>query len=165
MPESAVSKMPCAHNHRDAPPDTAVKYENGELEKIERLVDIGHYEVQVITDNCAATLISVDQIVEVGHTVTFSKTPTIITDEEGRYSPRTRIARMDNAYESHGGYNHTPTELPIVSHGRLTIREEAPEQYTRPPRIFFSQVRSGRLHERPTTRKCKSPQHPCSIQT
>ena len=47
MPENAVSKMPCAHNHRDAPPDTAVKYENGELEKIERLVDIGHYEVQV----------------------------------------------------------------------------------------------------------------------
>ena len=26
MPESAVSKMPNAHNHRDAPPGTAVKY-------------------------------------------------------------------------------------------------------------------------------------------
>jgi hypothetical protein len=45
MPESAVSKMPNAHNHRDAPSGTAVKYGNGELEKIERLVDIGHYEV------------------------------------------------------------------------------------------------------------------------
>ena len=44
MPESAVSKMPNAHNHRDAPPGTAVKYGNGELETIERLVDIGHYE-------------------------------------------------------------------------------------------------------------------------
>jgi len=85
MPESAVSKMPNAHNHRDAPPGTAVKYGNGELETIERLVDIGHYEVQVTPDNCAATLISVDQIVEDGHTVTFSKTQTIITDEEGRY--------------------------------------------------------------------------------
>ena len=85
MPESAVSKMPNAHNHRDAPPGTAVKYGNGELETIERLVDIGHYEVQVTPDNCAATLISVDQIVEHGHTVTFSKTQTIITDEEGRY--------------------------------------------------------------------------------
>ena len=31
MPESAVSKMPNAHNHRDAPPGTAVKYGNGEL--------------------------------------------------------------------------------------------------------------------------------------
>jgi hypothetical protein len=51
MPESAVSKMPNAHNHRDAPPGTAVKYGNGELETIERLVDIGHYEVQVTPDN------------------------------------------------------------------------------------------------------------------
>jgi hypothetical protein len=85
MPESAVSKMPNAHNHRDAPPGTAVKYGNGERETIERLVDIGHYEVQVTPDNCAATLISVDQIVEDGHTVTFSKTQTIITDEERRY--------------------------------------------------------------------------------
>jgi hypothetical protein len=32
MPESAVSKMPNAHNHRDDPPGTAVKYGNGELE-------------------------------------------------------------------------------------------------------------------------------------
>ena len=84
MPESAVSKMPNAHNHRDAPPGTAVKYGNDELETIERLVDIGHYEVQVTPDNCAATLIRVDQIVEDKHTVTFSKTQTIITDEEGR---------------------------------------------------------------------------------
>ena len=41
MAESAVSKMPNAHNHRDAPPDTVVKYEKSELETIERLVDIG----------------------------------------------------------------------------------------------------------------------------
>jgi hypothetical protein len=98
MPESAVSKMPNAHNHRDAPPGTAFKYGNGELETIERLVDIGHYEVQVTPDNCAATLISVDQIVEDGHTVTFSKTQTIITDEEGRalqtsVRPRTKGSR------------------------------------------------------------------------
>ena len=71
MPESAVSKMPNAHNHRDAPSGTAVKYGNGKLETIERLVDIGHYEVQVTPDVCAETLISVDQ--------------TIITDKEGRY--------------------------------------------------------------------------------
>ncbi len=85
MPKSAVSKIPNAHNHRDAPPGTVVKYGNGELETIERLVNIGHYEVQVTPDNCAATLISVDQIVEDGHTVTFSKTQTIITDKEGHY--------------------------------------------------------------------------------
>ncbi len=85
MPESAVSKMPNAHNHRDAPPGTAVKYGNGELETIERLVDIKHYDVQVTPDNCAATFISVDQIGEDGHAYTFSKTQTIITDEEGRY--------------------------------------------------------------------------------
>ena len=34
IPESAVSKMPNAHNHRDAPPGNAVKYGNGELETI-----------------------------------------------------------------------------------------------------------------------------------
>jgi hypothetical protein len=43
MPESAVSnKIPNTHNYRDAPPSTAVKYENGDLETIERLVDIGY---------------------------------------------------------------------------------------------------------------------------
>ena len=40
VPENAVSKMPNPHNHRDAPPGTAVKYGNGELETIERLVGI-----------------------------------------------------------------------------------------------------------------------------
>jgi hypothetical protein len=64
MPESAVSRMPMAHNHRDAPPGTAVKYGNGEIETIERLVDIGHYEVQITPDNCSTSLISVDQIVD-----------------------------------------------------------------------------------------------------
>jgi hypothetical protein len=86
MPESAVSRMPMAHNHRDAPPGTAVKYGNGEIETIERLVDIGHYEVQITPDNCSTSLISVDQIVEDGHTVTFTKTETVIADETDRYS-------------------------------------------------------------------------------
>jgi hypothetical protein len=74
MPESAVNRMPAAHNHRDAPPGTAVKYGNGEIETIERLVDIGHYKVQITPDNCSTSLISVDQIVADGHTVTFSAT-------------------------------------------------------------------------------------------
>jgi hypothetical protein len=86
MPESAVNRMPSAHNHRDAPPGTAVKYGNGEIETIESLVDIGHFEVQVTPDNCSASLISVDQIVQDGHTVTFSATETIITDDSNRYS-------------------------------------------------------------------------------
>jgi hypothetical protein len=45
IPESAVSKMPNAHNHCDAPPGTVAKYGNGELEKLSAC--IGHYEVQV----------------------------------------------------------------------------------------------------------------------
>jgi hypothetical protein len=67
----AVSQMSNAHNHCDASPGIAVKYGNGDLETIERLVDIRHYEVQVTPDNCAATLISVDQIVEDEYTVIF----------------------------------------------------------------------------------------------
>jgi hypothetical protein len=96
MPESAVNRMPSAHNHRDAPPGTAVKYGNGEIEHIETLVDIGHFEVQVTPDNCAATLISVDQIVQDGHTVTFSATETIIADDCNRYRlayPRVQDSR------------------------------------------------------------------------
>ena len=70
MPESAVNRMPAAHNHRDALPGTAVKYGNGEIKTIERFVDIGHYDVQIVAD---------------GHTVTFSANETIITDDNDRY--------------------------------------------------------------------------------
>ena len=97
MPESAVNRMPAAHNHRDAPPGTAVKYGNGEIETIERLVDIGHYEVQITPDNCPTSLISVDQIVADGHTVTFSATETIITDDNDRY--RLTYPRVPNSRE------------------------------------------------------------------
>jgi hypothetical protein len=96
MPESAVNRMPAAHNHRDAPPGTEVKYGNGEIETIERLVDIGHYEVQITPDNCSTSLIGVDQIVADGHTVTFSATKTIITDDNNSYRltyPRVPISR------------------------------------------------------------------------
>ena len=95
MPESAVNRMPAAHNHRDAPPGTAVKYGNGEIETIERLNDIGHYEVQITPDNCFTSLISVDQIVKDGHTVTFSATETIITDGNDRY--RLTYPRVPNS--------------------------------------------------------------------
>ena len=98
MSESAVNRMPAAHIRRDAPPGTAVKYGNGEIETIERLVDIGHYEVQITTNNCSTSLISVDQIVEDGHTVTFSATETIITDDNDRYS----VALHTPAYQTHG---------------------------------------------------------------
>ena len=89
--------MPNVNNHRDAPSGTAVEYGSGEHEIIERLVDIGHYEVQVTPDNSAVTLISVNQIVEDGHTVMFSKTHTTITDEQGRY--RLNYDRKPNSRE------------------------------------------------------------------
>ncbi len=91
MPESAVNQMPAAHNYRDAPPGTAVKYGNGKIETI----DIGHYEVQIGPDNCSTSLISVDQIVADGHTVTFSTTETIITDDNDRY--RLTYPRVPNS--------------------------------------------------------------------
>ncbi len=97
MPESAVNRMPAAHNHRDVPPGIAVKYGNGEIETIERLVDIGHYEIQITLDNCSTSLISVDQIVADGHTVTFSATETIITDDNHRY--RLIYPRVPNSRE------------------------------------------------------------------
>jgi hypothetical protein len=87
--------MPAAHNHRDAPPGTADKYGNGEIETIERVVDSGHYEVQITPDNCSTSLISVDQIVEDGHTVTFSATETSISDDNDRY--RLTYPRVPNS--------------------------------------------------------------------
>ena len=70
---------------------------NGEIETIERLVDIGHYEVQITPDNCSTSLIGVDQIVADGHTVTFSATETIITDDNDRY--RLTYPRVPNSQE------------------------------------------------------------------
>eukprot|EP01036_Dinobryon_divergens_P035124 gene35124-biopygen27765 len=129
MPESAVNRMPSAHNHRDAPPGTAVKYGNGEIEHIETLVDIGHFEVQVTPDNCAATLISVDQIVQDGHTVTFSATETIITDDCNRY--QLAYPRVQDS------------------------REWSSQKRTRaqPPRVLLTHIRSGRLHELARTKR------------
>jgi len=119
MPESALNRMPSAHNHRDAPPGTAVKYGNGEIETIESLVDIGHFEVQVTPDNCSASLISVDQIVQDGHTVTFSATETIITDDSNRYS--LAYPRVTNSRE---------WVAPMQAMEDITrMREEHPRQY------------------------------------
>lgn len=51
--------------YRDEPPGTAVKYGNGEIETIESIVDIGQIEVvQVTPNNCSASLISVNEIVQ-----------------------------------------------------------------------------------------------------
>ena len=61
------------------------------------MVDIGHYEVQITPDNCSTSLISVDQIVADGHTVTFSATETIITDDNDRY--RLTYPRVPNSRE------------------------------------------------------------------
>ena len=86
-------------------------------------------------------------IVEVGHTVTFSKIQTMITDEEGRYRlqyGRARISRMDNAHGSHGGYYYIPPELPTVSHGTLTITEQALEQKTGATTADLPQPRAQR---------------------
>ena len=67
------------------------------IETIDRLVEIGHYEVQITPDNCSTSLISVDQIVADGHTVTFSTTETIITDDNDRY--RLTYPRVPNSRE------------------------------------------------------------------
>jgi hypothetical protein len=112
MPESALNRMPAAHNHRDAPPGTAVKYGNGEIEIIKQLVDIGHYEVQITPNNCSTSLTSVDQIVTDGHTVTFSATETIIIDDYRLTYPRVPNSRANASngrpVQAPPGPPHTP---------------------------------------------------------
>ena len=52
---------------------------------------------------------------------------------------------MGNAHGSHGGYNNTPPELrPTVSHGILTITEQAPEQKTGATTADLPQPRTQR---------------------
>jgi hypothetical protein len=124
MPECAVNRMLAAHNHRNEPPGTIVKYRNGKIETIERLVDIGHYEVQITPNNCSTSLFSVDQIVADGHTVTFSATETNITDDNDRYCltipPRTKLAGMDHPHASDGRPLQVPPGPPTTSHLTIT---------------------------------------------
>jgi hypothetical protein len=79
MAESAANQMPAAHNHRNALP---VKNGNGEIKT---------------PDNCSTSSISVDQIVADRHTVAFSATETIITDDNDRY--RLTYPRVPNSQE------------------------------------------------------------------
>ena len=51
---------------------------------------------------------------------------------------------MDDAHGSHGGYNNTPPELPTVSHGTLTITEQAPKQETGATTADLPQSRTQR---------------------
>jgi hypothetical protein len=76
----------------------------------------------------------VDQIVEDGHTVTFSKTETIITDEEGRYRLQYDRAQGSREWtmpmEAMEDITILRQNFPL-SHGTLTITEQAaPEQET-----------------------------------
>ena len=98
------------------------------------MVDIGHYEVQITPDNCSTSLISVDQIVADGHTVTFSATETIITDDNDRY--RLTYPRVPNSRE---------WTIPMQAMKELSrFRQDHPQQ---PPRVLLIHARSGRLHE------------------
>ncbi len=130
---------------------TAVKYGNGEIETIERLVDIGHFEVQVTPDNCQASLISVDQIVQDGHTVTFSATETIIADDRDRY--RLAYPRVINSREWVVPMNAMEDITQLrQSHPRnvqTNLQLQQPKERTRAqtPRVLLSHLRSGRLHE------------------
>jgi hypothetical protein len=183
MPESAVNRMSSAHNHRNAPPGTAVKYGIGEIETIERLVDIGHYEVQITPDNCSTSLISVDQIVADGHTVTFSATETIITDDNDRYRltypPRTKLAGMDHTHASNGrpvqappGSSATPqltiTDFPEPDAGTATACATKPCVQRPPARILQEQASTSppfALADDPCTRKYHVLRRPKGVTT
>ena len=145
--------MPNAHNHCDAPPGSVVKYGNVGLETTERLVNIGHYEVQVTPDNCAVTLISErgpDRRRQIGHTVTFSKTQTIIHDQYNRYR-----LQYDCAADSRGWtmgrkpWRASPYSDRTSHCLAWTLdnhRKSTGKKPVRPPRIFLSHLHSGRLH-------------------
>jgi hypothetical protein len=72
-------------------------YGNGTMQEVQHIVGVGNYDFQLTPDKCAATLVSVDQIVKAGHDVTFSNHQTVIADVNNGY--RLRYARNPSSRE------------------------------------------------------------------
>jgi hypothetical protein len=84
--ERLAMESPLTRNLRDAPHGTAVMYGDGKLQPIDKIVDIGSYDFQLTPEHCAATLVSVHQIVKAGHEVTFSDARTTVQDVNQNYT-------------------------------------------------------------------------------
>jgi len=97
MSASLAEQSPLTHNLRPAPHGTAVMYGNGTMQRVDKLIDVGTYDFQLTPDKCAATLVSVDQIVKSGHDVTFSNHQTVIADVNNGY--RLRYSRNPSSRE------------------------------------------------------------------
>ena len=84
-PAHVIQSSDYAVNIRPAPPGTGVIYGNNEAEAIHDVTDVGLFEVQLTPAHCSQSLISVDQIVSMGHQVIFEDGGVIIIDVENRY--------------------------------------------------------------------------------
>ena len=84
-PAHIIQNSDYAINIRPAPPGTGVIYGNNEAETIHTVTDVGLFEVQLTPAHCSQSLISVDQIVSMGHQVIFEDEGVVIIDVDNCY--------------------------------------------------------------------------------
>jgi hypothetical protein len=83
-------------NIHPAPPGTALRYGNMEVEHIEQISTIGTYQAQLFPDRHSTALVSTHDIITRGHVITFTNHRCIIEDAAGQYAlrlPRIPVSR------------------------------------------------------------------------
>mmetsp|Transcript_13053 Transcript_13053/g.17799 ORF Transcript_13053/g.17799 Transcript_13053/m.17799 type:complete len:486 (+) Transcript_13053:1474-2931(+) len=71
-----------------APPDTAIKYGNSDVQEVYHQVEIGGIPFYVTPNRCSSALIGVCQITELGHSVSFRDLHMLIEDDDHQYGMR-----------------------------------------------------------------------------
>ena len=159
FPKSVLNENPnIVDRTRDADPDTAVCYGNGQVEYISTIAESGDYDIEVAPEHCSNCLISVDAITASGHDVTFSRHSISITDVDGKYCrtyqrrkhardwtlPLGILQELTNLRRLHPLSRST---LERLRHPDRTVAAVKPQ----PARLRMSYLLSARLYEIPRT--------------
>jgi len=102
-------------NIHPAPPGTALRYGNMEVEHIEQISTIGTYQAQLFPDRHSTALVSTQDIITRGHVITFTDHRCIIEDAAGQYAlrlPRIPVSREWRYYLPCPIHNSRPTRTP-----------------------------------------------------
>jgi len=85
IPEMLITVDAWTNSRRPAPPGTAIKYGNNDIQEVYSQVDIGDVLFQVTPNRCSNALISVHQLTELGHAVTFTQDLMRVDDADLQY--------------------------------------------------------------------------------
>ena len=143
---------------RDAPPDTAVCYGNGQTETIESIVESGDYDIEVAPDHCKSSLVSIHAITCQGHSVTFTHKSVTISDMNGRYTrtyPRVRgasdwVLPMNILKElTELRKLHPPHHQRLCNATQVTLTQRNLGRPNPPTQLRLSHILSARLYSIP----------------